>query len=141
LSRAVVNQKDIPDYKSIWDKSKIYVLNEYLTKEPSELTSAGEGREQFEPNEVPMQIGDIRFSLKTKEELQTIANRSGQDFMFLAFRAIIIDGDEAIVWLSNSWMVKERSKHFYTSGGYYKLQFRKNRDKWEIVKILESWGA
>ncbi len=104
LKRAVVKERDIPDYSLISDKAHIYIQDSYYTKNGGFITA-----EEFnasavvlDDQDIPNQISGISFCLKSTSELQDIANQSLQDFMFLNFSLIRIENNRAIVQLNNN---------------------------------------
>lgn len=135
LKRAVVDEKDIPDYNLIKDKKKIYIENNYaasiLDEEEMKILP-------LTSSEIPSEIKGISFCLKSKPELQAIADKTSP-FLYLTFKEIKIDGDIAIIGISNSWQPITKSKVAYLSGGGYVLQFKKVNGVWEFDKVLKSW--
>jgi len=142
LKRAVVTEKDIPDYQLIWIKHRIYVENEYQ-KNKSDITSEEDWQASvsyLKSNEIPSQIEDVSFCLKSKPELQKIADRTWENFLHLSFRLIKIEGREATVKIDNTWIVsKHTKKKFFLSGGGYTCVYMKVNGKWQFEKITMSW--
>ncbi len=139
LERAVVNEKDIPDYSLIADKTHIYVHNVFYLENggfvtPEELNSSPV---VIEENDIPAQISGVKFCLKSKPELQDIANQSRQDFMYINFNLIIIDNEKAFIQVSNKWMVNQNSNTSYLSGGAYSCLFKKINGRWVFDKIAK----
>lgn len=133
IKRAVVVEKDIPDYRPIWDKSKIYVSSEAIIYNPKRRSH------QLSQNEIPNKIGNIAFSLKTEKELQKIADKSREDFLYLSFSLIKLDGDSAIISINNHWKVNKHSKKIYLSGGGYTCNYKKVNGKWIFDRVSSSW--
>jgi len=135
LKRAVVDKKDIPDYNLIKDKKKIYINNEYY--------GALQGEEAkkamlLDISEIPPEIGEVSFCLKSKTELQTIANKTS-DFLYLSFGELKIDGDIATIGIETGWQPKINSENVYLSGGGYVCQFIKVNGEWKFDKVLKNW--
>jgi hypothetical protein len=139
LDRAVVKERDIPDYSLISDKAHIYIQDLYYTKNGGFITA-----EEFnasavvlDDHDIPNQISGISFCLKSTSELQDIANQSQQDFMFLNFSLISIENNRAIVQLNNNWMVQQNSEGRYLSGGGYTCLFKKVNGQWVFDKVTK----
>jgi len=141
LKRAVVTEKDIPDYSLIRDKYLIYVLNKYQTDSTNFVSpEAWEKSLTFlRANEIPNKIENISFCLKSKEELQKISNRTRTDFLSLSFSLIKIDNDTAIIKISNNWIVSKYSNKVYLSGGGYGCIYKKINGTWKFMKKTSSW--
>lgn len=135
LTHAVVEEKDIPDYNLIKDKQKIYIQNIYYGAFLGE-----EGKKTFplSASEIPPEIDGVFFCLKSKAELQKIADKSSP-FLYLSFAEIKIDGDIATIGISNSWQSTTNGNVSYLSGGGYVWQFKKINGEWEFDKILSNW--
>lgn len=133
LQRAVVVEKDIPDYRPIWDKSKIYVSSEAIVYNPNRRSH------QLSQNEIPNKIGNVAFSLKTEKELQKIADKSREDFLYLSFSLIKLDGDSAIISINNQWKANKHSKRGALSCGGNTFTYKKVNGKWIIGKKASSW--
>src|SRR5437773_2444888 len=88
LERAVIAIKDIPEYSLIKDKKNIYINKAYYSKFEAP-TKADVAEYQFENNEIPTIINDVRFCLKSRAELQKIADNT-TDFVFLTLGCIEI---------------------------------------------------
>jgi hypothetical protein len=138
LERAVVTNKDVPDYWLLKDKKKIYISNTYCSNFFAKKADFQEFT--FENKEVPNVISDVRFCLKTKEELQKIADES-IDFIHLSLGSIDIKENSATIGISTNWISSNKTakKRFYQSGGGYILIFEKVNGEWKYVKTLESW--
>ena len=142
LERAFVTEKDIADYRLLWKKHRIYVSNEYQ-KSKADFKSQEDWDETvsyLEPNEVPNSIGDVMFSVKSKEELQKIADKTWEDFLHASFSLIKIEGNIATVKINNLWIVSKHNKNkAYLSGGGYTCTYKKVEGVWEFQKITSSW--
>jgi len=141
LTRAVVIEKDIPDYRLLWKKDRIYIDNEYLTGEMDSLSTIDlQNQKAFlQPDEVPNKIGNIRFCLKSKEELQKIADKTWEDFLHLSFDFIIINGNTASISINNTWLINKHSKKESLSGGGYICIYKKINGEWHFKKITSNW--
>jgi len=141
LERAFVTQKDIPDYRLLWKKNRIYVSNEYQNSKTTFKNQEDWDKtvSHLKPNEVPNSIGSVLFSLKNSEELQRIADKTREDFLHASFSLIKIDGNTATVKIDNSWTVSKHSKKTYLSGGGYTCLYKKINGVWEFQKITNSW--
>lgn len=137
LKRAVVDEKDIPDYSLIKDKQKIYINNVYHNApwgvEPKEIFS-------LDTSEIPPEIGGIVFCLKSREELQAIANKTS-DFLFLSFQNIEVKDDTATIGIDNGWMGQYNDNKVHLSGGGYIWQFKKINGEWVFDKIISRFQS
>ncbi|SMG48200.1 hypothetical protein SAMN05661096_03439 [Marivirga sericea] len=142
LERAFVTEKDIADYKLMWKKHRIYVSNEYQA-EKDDFKSQEDWDETvsyLKPNEVPNAIGEVKFSLKSKEALQKISDRTWEDFLHASFSLIKIEGNIATIKINNSWIVSKHTKDMaYLSGGGYTCTYKKIDDVWEFQRKTSSW--
>ena len=137
LEEAVVTEKNIADYNLLADKHKIYICESYYSKF---FAASKEEIEEFkfDPGEVPGKIGNVRFCLKSKEELQEIAD-STSDFLFLNFGRISIIDDMATIGLATFWKKAAHSEGLYLSGGGYIFLYKKVNDEWVYQEIIKSW--
>lgn len=135
LKRAVVEEKDVPDSDLIKDKQKIYIENVYYG-----AFLGNEAKKTFPINssEIPSEINGVSFCLKSKAEMQKIADKTSA-FLYLNFAQIKIVGDIATIGISTNWQPTTNSKVVYLSGGGYVWQFKKINEKWEFDKILSQW--
>lgn len=142
LERAFVTEKDIADYRLLWKKHRIYVSNEYQNSK-TDFKSQEDWNETVSyltPNEVPNSIGNVMFSLKSKEELQKISDKTWEDFLHASFSLIKIEGNLATVKINNSWIVSKHTKNkIYMSGGGYTCTFKKIDGVWKFQKINSTW--
>ena len=142
LKRATVTNKDIPDYRLIWKKHRIYVLNEYQ-KDRTNFASNEDWNKSLSflaPNEIPNQIENVSYCLKSKAELQRIADKTWEDFLYISFRLINIDGNRATIKIENTWNVSKHNKDtVFMSGGGYTCFYKKINGKWEFEKITGTW--
>jgi len=150
IQRAVVTEKDIQEYNSIWKKHRIYVLNQYEINEPLIIPKFDSVNNSYKINskrnwkylkssEIPSEIGNVSFSLKSKSELQKIADKTWEDFLYLSFSIIKIEGKSATIKINNTWKVSKHSKKVYLSGGGYTCIYKKINRKWEFEKITSRW--
>tara|TARA_B110001452_G_C15024878_1_gene358221 strand:+ start:73 stop:633 length:561 start_codon:yes stop_codon:yes gene_type:complete len=142
LERAFVTEKDISDYRLLWKKHRIYVSNEYQSSK-TDFKNQEDWNETIsflKENEVPNYIGNIMFSLKSKEELQKISDKTWEDFLHASFSLIKIEGNVATVKINNSWIVSKHTKNkAYLSGGGYTCTYKKVNGTWKFQKITSSW--
>lgn len=142
LKRAVVIQKDIPDYRLLWKKHKIYVADEYQTEDNhfQNRNNWEESLQYLTSNDIPYKIENVSFCLKSKKELQKIANRTWEDFLHISFSLIDIKEKNATIKINNTWIVSNKhSNKIYLSGGGYVAIYVKIDGKWEFKKIKSSW--
>jgi len=146
IEKAVVTDKDIPDYRLIWNKSKIYISNSYSTYKMNQRHNSKPDWEKYEDekyylknSEIPSKIGNVEFCLKSKKALKTIANKSDESFLYLSFDYIIIEKNKAKIKIENSWVIPDKTKNVMLSGGGYTLLFNKVNGKWIFDKIIGSW--
>lgn len=141
LERAFVSERDIPDYSFLWKKHRIYVSSEYQSTMNTFISNEdwNANVSYLESNDVPGAIGGVGFSLKTREELQRIANRTWEDFLHASFSLIKIDGDTATILINNTWIVSKHTKMSYLSGGGYYCVYKKIQGVWEFQEITTRW--
>jgi hypothetical protein len=138
LDRSVVNLKDIADYNLLKDKKNIYINRTYYSKF-SGATKADITEYQFEDNDIPTRILDVKFCLKSKDELQKIADNT-TEFVFLTFGNIEINGDVATIGIATWWQSQSPPRRRgHMSGGGYVLQYKKVDGKWTYDKTLKAW--
>ena len=142
LERAVVSKKDIPDYRLITDKINIYVNNISYSEFSGGLNKPQEI--SIDPKEVPTEIGIVRFCVKSKMEIQAIADKTN-NFLYLTLGNININEDTAKIGLSNNWVVRKKNngKYGIMSGGGYILTFKKINGSWIFDKnaTISSWQS
>ena len=150
IKRAVVVEKDIPDYNLLWKKHRIYILDEYqlvptiVTQKVDSINkiitfNSERNIKHFKTGEIPNKIGNVSFCLKSKIDLQKISNKTREDFLHLSFSFIKIEGNIATVKINNSWIVSKHRKKGYLSGGGYTCTFKKINGKWEFDELISSW--
>lgn len=118
LKHAAVEKNDTMDSRLIRDQNKIYILNTYYDHNTN-------SRIEFSPMEIPYQIGQVQFCMKSEKELQIIAKKTN-DFRFLCLGGMNIDGDTAII--STYW--QGTTKPYGLSGEGYTLRFKKIKGEW-----------
>jgi hypothetical protein len=141
LKRAVVAEKDIPDYVLYWKKHKIYVSNAYQTKK-TEVINTDQWMSEasfLSVGDVPPDINNVEFCLKSKDELQRISNRTRENFLHLSFRLIQINGSKATIKIDNTWVTHKNSQKIYLSGGGYTAIYNKIDGVWRFESIITSW--
>lgn len=143
LKRAVVEERDIAAYNLIWKKHRIYVANEYQQEKATFKSQEDWDKSvsYLNPDQIPSEIGDVRFCLKSNQELQKIANRTWEDFLHISYDLIKINGDKAIVRINNWWMSSKHSKVVYLSGGGYESIYRKIDGVWKFERKTSSWQS
>ena len=140
LERAVVSKKDIADYHLISDKNKVYVSDIAYSKffggieRPSEIP--------IEKSEVPNKINNVKFCIKSKPELQKIADETG-NFLYLTLGNIEIKENTAKIGVMTSWSVSEKNKRkmVMMSGGGYVWEFEKKDGNWIFIKIISNFQS
>ncbi len=135
LERAVVKEKDIPDYHLLKDKNRIYISKEYVDRffEESEIYHLGNG-------DIPKKINGVSFSLKSPEELQAIADET-EPFTFLVFGNISINGNTAVVGIDHWWQRQTNENLVIMSGGGYILEYQKTGGEWQFKKIIRRFQS
>ncbi len=147
LKRAFVIEKDIQDYQFIWDKSKLYVLNEYHIKASDfdilDIHEFNQTKKFLNVEVIPPNIGHVKFCAKSYAELQEIANKAKEDFDYVSFSVIDISQDEAIVTVNNTRILNQKSKKnkniTLLYGGGYTCKLHKVNGKWQFEKIISTW--
>ena len=137
LNRAIITNRDIPDYQMIKDKKKIYILDTYYSAffGETEIKSY-----PLNPANIPNQIGNVKFCLKSKTELQKIADKT-EPFTYLTFAKININENIATIGIDNGWQGQTNGNTVYMSGGGYIWQFKKMNGTWEFDKILSHFQS
>jgi phage pi2 protein 07 len=136
LQRAVVENGDIPDYHMIQNKQKIYVNKTLYADFFKDTVNA-----QLDVGDIPAEIKGVQFCLKSKSELQDIANRAS-DFMYLSLGEIKIDTHYASIGITNDWMLSKMSMkagEISLAGGGYVLQYYKKNGRWVFDRITDRW--
>lgn len=141
MKRAVVQQKDIPDYRLLWNKSRIYVSNKFLSSEIQYDKIEEADYSYLTADDIPIKISNVSFCLKSQQELQKIADRTWEDFLHLSFGFIELTDDQAKIEINNTWISSKHSKKAYLSGGGYTLLYIKKEGEWEFEQIVESWSS
>ncbi len=135
LTRAVVDEKDIPDYPLIEDKSHIYILATGYSHFLGDT-------ETFIVNEddVPNKIKDVQFCLKSEAELQKIADNT-YPFLYLTLGEFTLEGDIATIGLINGWQPQKNSKTIFLSGGGYVWKLKKINGDWTFTDIVVNFQS
>ena len=135
LKRAVVSTKDIPDYQLISYINNV-VYSKFFGGFDKPLESS------IERSEVPNKIGNVQFCVKSKSELQKIADRT-DDFLYLTLGNIKIKEDTATIGLMTSWAVSKenKNKRIMMSGGGYVWEFKKKDGTWKFVKAISHFQS
>lgn len=125
LDRAVVRERDIPDYRLLKDADTIVLSNETGTGDP------------ITPAALP-HSDDVSLVLASPEHIQEVADAEG-DFLYLQVGSVDAEGDRGVITLSTTWARAKQSDLVYLSGGGYELQFRWDGDSWRFVKMVSAW--
>lgn len=144
LDRTLISKKDVHSsgFLHISDNNKIYINNAYYP----EFMGGSDSLKPYliDRNEIPNQIDKVQICLKSKSELQEIADKTS-DFLYLTLGNIEIDGDTAKIGLLNSWVVSKKNKGKYAlmSGGGYILTYKKVNGKWiyDVTATHLSWQS
>ena len=141
IERAFVEKKDIPDYIFLWKKHRIYIANEYQSSKTDfkNQNDWNKTLSYLKTDDLPNSIGKVMFSLKSREELQKISDKTWEDFLHASFSLIKIEENIATIKINNSWIVSKHSKKAYLSGGGYTCIYKKMNGVWEFEKIISSW--
>lgn len=139
LKRALIEAKDLPEYKFIEDKNQVYIVN----KTPDIFFRFIEDgietpNEDLTTDDIPFVIDDIQFCLKSPQELEEIA-RHTEDFIYIAIGNISSDGKIGRVGISSNWQTPSSSGRVYLRGGGYVAEYVKEADQWKFSSILQSW--
>jgi|SaaInl3SG_22_DNA_1037383.scaffolds.fasta_scaffold00114_20 hypothetical protein len=129
LRRALVVEKDIPDYDLFQHKARIYIMNPDNKNQIVHLDSS----------DVPTQIDSIRFCLKSKKELQQIANITGENFLCIAFESIEIVEKTATIAIRSQWIGSSKKTTVFLSSGGYHATYKKVNGQWKLDAILGVW--
>ena len=141
IDRAYVTEREIPDYIFLWKKHRIFISNEYQAKKTRYRPKADweEPLLFLNPSDLPNFVGSVAFCLKSKKELQKIADRTYEDFLYASFSLIEIEGDTARVRIDNTWITSKHSKLKHGGGGSLMSTFKKVRGVWQSVgKIISG---
>ncbi len=142
LQRATVIERDIPDYRLIWKKHRIFILNEYQTDKTDFISEKDWNKSLsfLSPNDIPNRIQSISYCLKSKEELQKIADKTWEDFLHISFSLIKIEENYASIRINNTWIInKHNKKTMHLSGGGYTCAYKKISGVWVFDKITSHW--
>lgn len=131
LGRAVIEEKDIPDYALLQDASRIVVSN---TTNPFQ---EGGATVTFTADALP-ESGEVEFILLSPEEIQRRADEQG-DFAYLFVGNVEVDGAAATIEVGTTWARSKDSTVFYLSGGGYRLRYQKQDGRWVFQEIVTSW--
>lgn len=139
LRKALIDDKDLPDFKFIEDKQQIYIVD----KTPETFFRSIEGgvevaREQLTSNDIPALIKNTRFCIKSPAELEEIALKT-DDFIYIAIGNIVTDGKIGRIGISTNWQTPPESSRVYLSGGGYIAEYVKEAEHWKFSSILQSW--
>jgi hypothetical protein len=135
LERSFVTIKDSPDYRMITDKKNIYLNRAYYSAF-SASTKYEIKDYQFQDNEVPAKINDVRFCLKSTTEMQKIADNTS-DFYYMTITDIKIDENIATIEISSSRQQTQASRRKAMYGGSgHKLQYKKVDGKWVFDRVI-----
>lgn len=139
LKKALIEDKDLPEFKFILDKTQIYIVKETpedffkYTEEGIEIIN-----EPLTASDIPFSIGDINFCLKSKTELGEIAKHT-EDFIYIALGSFRSDGKIGRIGISTNWQAPPESGHVHLTGGGYVAEYVKEAEQWKFSSILQSW--
>ncbi len=129
LTRAVIEEKDIPDYQLLRNKSRIILSN---TTDEGEL---------IEPSALPAS-DSVRFILLGEEAIQQYADTWG-DFLYLCVNQAFVGADTARVDVSTRWAIdtsdRRNESEWPLSGGGYRLEWIRQDSTWTIPEIKMIW--
>ncbi len=134
LRRAVLDEKDIPDYGLIKNKKRIFLSNRVVLFWQKTAPS-----DTINICAIPADK-NVKIILATLDEIQRLADIEN-DFLYLSFGKIEIEGKIAKVEIATQWAVSRKNygKKVYMSGGGYELQFIQENGKWRFDKIGKTW--
>jgi hypothetical protein len=134
LERAIT-KKDLPDYNRIKDPSRIYILDHsyayFFGTDELEM-------QRLDDADIPSRINEVRFCMKSDDELQAIADKEGK-YMYFSIGQLEINDSTATIGLTNSWKVPNNSKEVMMSGGGYVWRLKKENDQWVFEKIIHNF--
>ena len=137
LLRALVFEKDIPDYWLIKDKKNI-VLSNIIRPEP--VVHPDEKIDTLSAALIP-KLEKIKLSLMTPLEIQQRAEKKG-DFIYIEFNKIEIGKNIARIAISTKWAISKKTKiRVILSGGGHEHEYIKNENKWIFKKSVVSWNS
>lgn len=129
LTRAVIDEKDIPDYNLLRNKNRIILS-----------MTTGEG-ELIGPSALPAS-DTVRFILLGEEAIQQYADSWG-DFLYLHVNRVYVHNDTARVDVSTTWAVDTSDRRNETewplSGGGYRLEWIRQAGAWTFTEIRMMW--
>jgi len=123
-------------YSNLKKSNMIYIVDRSLNQE-SKQNDKNENKYVVKNGDIPHRIDDFKLCLKTKIELQKIADRKG-DFMYLDIGKITINSEFGKIVISNWWQAQTNSKYAYLDGGITEYQFKKIEGNWVFDKITSS---
>ncbi|WP_315113187.1 hypothetical protein [Clostridium intestinale] len=111
---------DLPDYDFVKNYENIIVSSENLD------------------NEILPEVLSKKLIVMTPYEIKEKANKEG-DFLYLTFKNISIDNQNASIVIENTWAISDNSKETYLSGGGIKVKFHKSFGAWKENSTREVW--
>ena len=116
----------------------IYINKMYASKF---MGSSNENYQEFplEANDIPTEINGVKFILKTKEELQAMADSQNGNIYSIMLGAIEIKGDSATIGMDARYTIPTGSKKIFMSGGGRLLNLKKVNGIWVIGKNRMLW--
>lgn len=111
---------ELPDYNIVKNYENIIVSSENLDNK--DLT----------------EVLKQKLIVMTPYEIKEKANKEG-DFLYLTFKDISIDNQNASIEIENTWAISDSSKETYLSGGGIKVKFHKSFGTWKENSTREVW--
>jgi len=111
---------DLPDYDFVKNYENIIVSSENLD------------------NEILPEVLSKKLIVMTPYEIKEKANKEG-DFLYLNFKNISIDNQNASIEIENTWAISDSSKETYLSGSGIKVKFHKIFGIWKENSTKEVW--
>ncbi|RED93865.1 hypothetical protein C7460_12345 [Marinoscillum furvescens DSM 4134] len=136
LHHALLEEKDLPGYESLADPNRVYVLDLMYQTSP---TSDSPEMTRVTTSELPSSVGEVVFCVKSKRELQEIADRAGA-FMYLILGVVELTEQNAVVAIESQWQTSRLDPLAIADGGGYTCRFIQKDDQWTFDKKLDSWS-
>lgn len=111
---------ELPDYNIVKNYENIIVSSENLD------------------NKNLTEVLKQKLIVMTPYEIKEKANKEG-DFLYLTFKDISIDNQNASIEIENTWAISDNSKETYLSGGGIKVKFYKSFGTWKENSTREVW--
>jgi hypothetical protein len=118
----------------------IYINKMYASKF---MAGTNDDYKEFplEATDIPDEINGVKFILKTKEELQAMADSQKGNIYSIMLGQIEIKGDSATIGMDERYTIPTDPKKTYMGGGGRLLNFKKVNGIWVMGKSRMLWTS